>query len=64
MAGMFLLIAGIFEWGWSIDLKLGWVDGRAHWVWITFSVFAMVVSGSLLLLGVFQEEAGKIPVSS
>lgn len=50
MAWVYLLVAGIFEWGWPIGLKLGWVDGRAHWGWIAFSVVAMVISGSLLLL--------------
>jgi quaternary ammonium compound-resistance protein SugE len=50
MAWVFLFVAGVFEWGWPIGLKLGWVDGRVHWGWIAFSVISMVVSGTLLLL--------------
>ena len=44
-----LFIAGMFEWGWPVGLKLGWSDTGAHAGWITFSIVCMVVSGALLL---------------
>ncbi len=49
-AWIFLLVAGIAEWGWPVGLKLGWSDTGAHWDWITFAVMCMGISGWLLLL--------------
>ena len=45
-----LVIAGVFEWGWPVGLKLGWSDAGAQWAWIAFAVLSMGVSGWLLLL--------------
>ena len=50
MAWTYLIIAGIFEWGWPLGLKLGWSDTGAHYGWITFSILCMVFSGALLLI--------------
>ena len=50
MAWIYLVIAGIFEWGWPLGLKLGWTDEGAHYGWITFSIVSMVASGALLLI--------------
>ncbi|MCP5197049.1 MAG: multidrug efflux SMR transporter [Gammaproteobacteria bacterium] len=50
MAWVYLVIAGIFEWGWPVGLKLGWTDQGAHYGWIAFSVTCMVASGTLLLI--------------
>jgi len=50
MAWLYLIAAGIFEWGWPVGLKLGWSDQGAHYGWIAFSIVSMVASGTLLLL--------------
>ena len=44
-----LFIAGVFEWGWPVGLKLGWTDKGSHAGWITFAIICMAVSGGLLL---------------
>ncbi len=44
-----LLVAGVFEWGWPVGLKLGWTSTGTHRGWIAFSAVCMVVSGALLL---------------
>lgn len=50
MAWIYLIIAGIFEWGWPVGLKLGWNDDGAQYGWIAFAIFSMVISGALLLI--------------
>jgi quaternary ammonium compound-resistance protein SugE len=50
MAWIYLIIAGFFEWGWPLGLKLGWTDKGAHYGWLAFSISCMVVSGGLLLV--------------
>ena len=50
MAWAYLVIAGIFEWGWPVGLKLGWSDKGAHYGWIAFSIVCMAISGTLLLV--------------
>lgn len=50
MDWIFLIAAGICEWGWPLGLKLGWGAKGAHWGWLAFSVLAMGGSGGLLLL--------------
>lgn len=50
MAWVYLFIAGIFEWGWPLGLKLGWSDEGAHYGWITFAIISMAASGVLLLI--------------
>ena len=44
-----MLIAGVFEWGWPVGLKLGWTDKGKRLGWITFSGACMLISGALLL---------------
>jgi len=50
MAWVYLVIAGMFEWGWPVGLKLGWSDSGAHYGWIGFAIVSMAASGFLLLL--------------
>jgi quaternary ammonium compound-resistance protein SugE len=50
MAWIYLVTAGIFEWGWPLGLKLGWTDEGAQYGWITFSVLSMAASGAFLFL--------------
>jgi len=50
MAWVYLIIAGLFEWGWPVGLKLGWTDAGMRWGWVIFSVTCMAVSGALLLI--------------
>ncbi|MDH3327906.1 MAG: multidrug efflux SMR transporter [Desulfobulbaceae bacterium] len=50
MAWMYLVIAGIFEWGWPLGLKLGWTDKGASYGWIAFSVSSMAASGAMLFI--------------
>ena len=49
MAWVYLVVAGIFEWGWPVGLKLGWVSSGKRPGWIMFSVACMIFSGALLL---------------
>ena len=50
MAWIYLIIAGVFEWGWPVGLKLGINDAGLRWGWIGFAGFFMAVSGALLLI--------------
>ncbi|EXJ14211.1 DMT family transporter [Imhoffiella purpurea] len=50
MAWTYLIIAGIFEWGWPVGLKLGLAESGLRWGWIGFSAVCMVASGALLLM--------------
>lgn len=50
MAWVYLIIAGIFEWGWPVGLKLGLADSGLRWSWIAFAAICMAVSGALLLI--------------
>lgn len=47
-AWIFLIVAGLFEWGWPIGLKLGIGATGLRWPWIVFSISCMAVSGALL----------------
>lgn len=44
-----LVVAGLFEWGWPVGLKLGWTDKGAHGGWIAFAIVCIAASGALLL---------------
>lgn len=44
-----LIIAGVFEWGWPVGLKLGQTERGPHWGWLGFAIVCMVASGVLLL---------------
>ncbi|MCU0835972.1 MAG: multidrug efflux SMR transporter [Chromatiaceae bacterium] len=50
MAWTYLIVAGIFEWGWPVGLKLALADGGVRWGWIGFAALCIVASGALLLL--------------
>jgi quaternary ammonium compound-resistance protein SugE len=50
MAWIYLIIAGLFEWGWPVGLKLGVSDTGMRWGWIGFSVLCLICSGTLLLI--------------
>ena len=50
MHWIYLVIAGVFEWGWPIGLKLGWTESGAHAGWLTFAAVSMAASGALLLI--------------
>jgi quaternary ammonium compound-resistance protein SugE len=49
MAWLYLVLAGLFEIGWPVGLKLGWTEAGARPLWIVFSVVCMTISGALLL---------------
>jgi quaternary ammonium compound-resistance protein SugE len=49
MAWISLFVAGLFEIGWPLGLKLGWTDQGVRPWWILFAIVAMTVSGGLLL---------------
>jgi quaternary ammonium compound-resistance protein SugE len=50
MAWIYLVIAGIFEWGWPVGLKLGVSDDAFNWYWLAFAGVCMAISGALLLI--------------
>jgi quaternary ammonium compound-resistance protein SugE len=50
MAWVYLVIAGVFEWGWPLGLKYGLNEGVLRWGWILFAALCIVASGTLLLL--------------
>ena len=58
MAWIYLVIAGIFEWGWPVGLKLGWTERGPHYGWLGFAAVSMIVSGALLLLAQRQIPIG------
>lgn len=43
-----LIIAGIFEIGWPLGLKLSQQSENNKWSWIIFSILCMSVSGGFL----------------
>ena len=49
MAWIQLIVAGFFEWGWPVGLKLGMSDEGFHWGWISFGIVCMALSGGFLL---------------
>ncbi|NDH60167.1 MAG: QacE family quaternary ammonium compound efflux SMR transporter [Alphaproteobacteria bacterium] len=50
MAWLYLALAGGFEIGWPLGLKLGWTEAGARPLWIGFAIVCMAISGALLLL--------------
>lgn len=50
MAWIVLVVAGLFEWGWPVGLKLGLTDAGLRWGWIAFAAVCMVLSGGFLLV--------------
>lgn len=50
MAWAYLVLAGLFEIGWPIGLKLGGTESLSRLLWIGFALACMLASGFLLLL--------------
>ncbi|MGB1580597.1 MAG: DMT family transporter [Nevskiales bacterium] len=50
MAWWYLLIAGVFEWGWPLGLKFAWRDGQFYWWPATIALVSMTASGYFLFL--------------
>ena len=50
MAWVYLIIAGIFESGWPVGLKLGLAESGMRWGWIAYAGVCMAASGALLLI--------------
>lgn len=50
MAWLYLFIAGLFEWGWPVGLKLGLADSGVRWGWLAFSALCILASGGFLLI--------------
>ena len=49
MAWLYLVVAGLFEIGWPLGLKKGWIAGGLQAGWILFAIVCMTVSGALLM---------------
>ena len=49
-AWIYLIIAGILEWGWPVGLKLGKTEQGTNWLWLAFAGITMIASGGLLML--------------
>ncbi|NJO55174.1 MAG: multidrug efflux SMR transporter [Rhodospirillales bacterium] len=50
MAWLYLILAGIFEWGWPMGLKFGWTADGVRAGPLIFAAACIVASGGLLLL--------------
>ncbi len=50
MAWLYLIVAGVFEWGWPIGLKLGWTSEGMQPLPLIGAIVSMGVSGALLLV--------------
>ncbi|MFT3880934.1 MAG: multidrug efflux SMR transporter [Gemmatales bacterium] len=49
MAWLYLIIAGIMEWGWPVGLKYAWTE-QGFRFWPAAAVVLMLASGGFLLL--------------
>ena len=49
-AWVYLILAGLFEWGWPVGLKLGKSHKGWNFTWIVFAALTMIASGVLLML--------------
>ncbi|MBK8908135.1 MAG: multidrug efflux SMR transporter [Rhodospirillales bacterium] len=50
MAWVYLVLAGICEWGWPMGLKFGWSEHGVRAGPLIFAAVSMTLSGVLLLL--------------
>ena len=50
MAWIYLLIAGIMEWGWPMGVKFGWTESGFRFWPIVLAVVCILTSGVFLLL--------------
>ncbi len=58
MAWIYLLLAGLFEIGWPVGLKMGWTHDGIRWPWIAVAIACIGLSGGLLLLAQRQIPMG------
>ena len=58
MEWIYLFIASIFEIGWPVGLKLAQAHSFAKYLWITFSIITMAISGMFLFLAQKQIPIG------
>jgi len=47
---IYLIIAGAFEWGWPVGLKLGQSEAGTNWYWLAFAGVMMIASGTFLMM--------------
>ncbi len=50
MPWIYLLIAGVMEWGWPVGLKLGISEAGLRWMPILFAGVSMAASGTFLFM--------------
>lgn len=50
MPWIYLLIAGIMEWGWPMGLKYAWTDKGFHYGPAAFAIVSILLSGFFLFL--------------
>ena len=50
MAWIYLVIAGVIEWGWPMGLKYAVNDNGIHYGWAAFAVVSILLSGFFLFL--------------
>ncbi len=50
MAWVYLVAAGVFEWGWPIGLKFAWTDAGVRPWPLAVAIVSMAARGALLLL--------------
>ena len=50
LAWIYLIVAGILEWGWPVGLKLGVTKDGYNWKWLSFAGATMIMSGGLLMI--------------
>ena len=43
-----LIVAGMFEWGWPIGLKLGWTEDGIRYGPLAVAIVSIIISGTLL----------------
>ncbi len=58
MAWIYLVLAGLFEIGWPVGLKMGWTQDGIRWPWIGLAMACIGMSGALLLLAQRQVPMG------
>ena len=50
MSWIYLLVAGVFEWGWPMGLKYAWRDGQFYLWPAVIAIISMLASGFFLFL--------------
>ncbi|MEM7007758.1 MAG: multidrug efflux SMR transporter [Thermodesulfobacteriota bacterium] len=50
MAWIYLLIAGVMEWGWPMGLKFAWSENGVNYGYAAFAVVSILLSGFFLFL--------------